>query len=173
MLEENKKAWHIKLKYALWADKISTKRSIGTSPFQLVYGTYVDFPVSLGIQVLKYLPTQDLELDSMQNRINHLIELQELWEEVYYKSHIFQEKMKDIFDRKVKKEHFHTNDLGLKWDVKIEDKGKHGKFDHLWKGPYHIAAYSGNNAYILKEVNGNFLLGGPVNGRFLKTYLVQ
>ena len=37
----------------------------------------------------------------MQNRINYLVELQELRGEVYHKSHIFQEKMKDIFDRKV------------------------------------------------------------------------
>ena len=59
LLEENKKAWHLKLKYALWENRISTKRSIGTSPFQLVYGTNVVFLVSLGIQVLKYLQTQD------------------------------------------------------------------------------------------------------------------
>jgi hypothetical protein len=114
--------------------------------------------LSLGIRVLKYLQTQDSESDSMQNRMNHLIELQELREEIYYKSHTFQEKMKDIFDKNVKKEHFHTNDLVLKWDARIEDKGKHGKFDHLWKGPYQIASYSGNNAYILKEVNGDFLI---------------
>ena len=81
--------------------------------------------------------------------------------------------MKYIFDRKVKKDDFHIDDLVLKWDSRIEDKGKHGKFDHLWKGPYQIIAYSGNNAYILKEVNGDFLLGGLVNGRFLKTYCVQ
>ena len=29
LLEENKRAWNTKLKYALWADKISTKRAIG------------------------------------------------------------------------------------------------------------------------------------------------
>ena len=33
LLEYNKKAWHTKLKYALWANKISTKRAIGMSPF--------------------------------------------------------------------------------------------------------------------------------------------
>ena len=170
MLEENKKAWHLKIKYSLWVEKISTKRSIGTSPSQLVYGTNVFFPVSLGIQVLKYLQIQDLETDSIQNRINHLIELQELWEEAYHKSQIFQGKMKSVFDRKVKKEHYHVGNLVLKSDFRFEDKGKHGKFDHLWKRPYQIVVYSGNNAYILKEVNGDFLPGGPVNGRFLKTY---
>lgn len=38
MLFENKKGWDSKLKYALWANKISRKKSIGTSHSQLVYG---------------------------------------------------------------------------------------------------------------------------------------
>ena len=43
LLEDNKRAWHTKLKYALWADRISTKKAIGMSPFQLVYGAKVFF----------------------------------------------------------------------------------------------------------------------------------
>ena len=81
--------------------------------------------------------------------------------------------MKDTFDRKIKKDYFHLQDVVLKRDARIEDKAKHGKFDHLWKDPYQIAAYSGNNAYILKEVNGDLLQGGPRNGRFLKPYYTQ
>ena len=157
----------MKLKFDLWENRISTKKSIGTSPFQLVYGINVFFPTSLGIQVLKFLQNQEEEPNSMQNRINHLIELQEIREDVYHKSQKFQEKMKDIFDRKIKKNDFHPRDLVLKWNSRSKDKGKHGKFDHLWKGPYQIASYSGNNAYILKEVNGDLLQGGQVNGIFL------
>ena len=44
MLFQNKRIWDIKLKYALWADKVIVKRSIGTSPFQLVYGIDAIFP---------------------------------------------------------------------------------------------------------------------------------
>jgi transposase InsO family protein len=33
VLTENKKDWHIHLKYALWENRISTKKSIGMSPF--------------------------------------------------------------------------------------------------------------------------------------------
>jgi transposase InsO family protein len=33
LLEDNKRAWNLKLKFALWADRVSTKRSIGISPF--------------------------------------------------------------------------------------------------------------------------------------------
>ena len=58
LLEDNKRAWHTKLKYALWADKISTKRAIGMSPFQLVYGAEVVFPTSLGVPVMKLLQEQ-------------------------------------------------------------------------------------------------------------------
>ena len=34
-LQDNKKAWQSQLKFALWEDRVSTKKSIGTSPFQL------------------------------------------------------------------------------------------------------------------------------------------
>ena len=149
LLEDNKKAWHLKLKYALWEDIISTKRSIGTSPFQLIYGTNVVFLASLGVQVIKYLENQEEEPNYVQNRINHLIELKEMRENVYHMSQNFQEKMKNTFDRKIKKDDFHLQDLVLKWDANIEDKGKHGKIDHLWKGPYQIVAYSGKKTYIL------------------------
>ena len=44
---------------------MSTKKSIGTSPFQLVYGTDVVFPASLGSPVMKFLQEQEAELDSM------------------------------------------------------------------------------------------------------------
>eukprot|EP00253_Pinus_taeda_P034230 PITA_34230 len=35
LLEENKKNWHKKLTNALWADRLSTKKSIGMSPYEL------------------------------------------------------------------------------------------------------------------------------------------
>ena len=66
LLQNNKKAWHSQLKFALSADRVSTKKSIGTSPFQLVYGTDVVFPASLGSPVMKFLQEQDTEPDSMQ-----------------------------------------------------------------------------------------------------------
>ena len=57
--------------------------------------------------------------------------------------------MKNTFDRKVKEEKFLIDDLVLKWDAPHEEKEKHGKFDHMWMGPYIIAAYRGDNSFIL------------------------
>ena len=58
----------------------------------------------------------------------------------------------------------------LRWDARNEEKGKHGKFDNLWKGPYKILAYQEQNAFLLKEMHGQECSGGPVNGRLLKHY---
>lgn len=53
MFNQNKKAWDSHLKFSLWANRISTKRSIGTSPFNFVYGIDVIFPIHLGVPMMK------------------------------------------------------------------------------------------------------------------------
>ena len=75
LLEYNKKSWHTKLKYALWANKINTKRAIGMSPFQLVYGAEVVFLASLGVPVMKLLRDPLDELNPIQRMINQIIDL--------------------------------------------------------------------------------------------------
>ena len=77
--------------------------------------------------------------------------------------------MKKTFDMRVEEQNFQVDDLVLKWDARKEEK--HGKFDHLWKGPYIIAAYRWENSIILQSQNKIQLKGGPVNGIFLKHYL--
>ena len=69
-LEDNKKAWNAKLKFSLWVDRVSTKKSIGTSPFHLVYGTDAIFLASIGPPMMKFLQEQDIELNPLQRRIN-------------------------------------------------------------------------------------------------------
>jgi len=76
LLQENKKAWHSKLIHALWADRISLKKSIGTSSFQLVYGSDVIFPSSLSLSVRTLLQEEGAETDPAQRRAYQLIELQ-------------------------------------------------------------------------------------------------
>jgi hypothetical protein len=78
--------------------------------------------------------------------------------------------MKESFDKKAKEDVFQTGDLVLKWDAYRQDKGKHGKFDTLWTGPFIISQVLQNNTFLLQNLEGNEVFGGPVNGRFLKTY---
>ena len=77
LLQENKKAWHSKLIHALWADRISAKKSIGTSPFQLVYGAEVIFPSLVSLPVRRLLQEEEAEVDPTQRIAYQLIELQQ------------------------------------------------------------------------------------------------
>jgi len=55
LLKDNTKTWNKKLINALWADRLTTKKSIGTSPYQLVCGMEIVFPLSLGVPIMKLL----------------------------------------------------------------------------------------------------------------------
>jgi hypothetical protein len=83
MLQENNKSWQKKLVHSLWVDKLNTKRSIGMSPYQLVYGIDVVFPTSSGVLVMKLLQKVQAEPNDIQRRINQMIQLQQSREEVY------------------------------------------------------------------------------------------
>ena len=63
------------LKYALWADRITTKKAIGLSPFQSVYGTDTIFPIQLGIPAIKFFQDSQEDPNDIQRRIFSLIEL--------------------------------------------------------------------------------------------------
>ena len=73
LLKQNKQSWDSRLKYALWEDRITIKKGIRTSPFQLVYGTHVVFPVQLGILVMKFLQDSQEKPGYIQRRIYALI----------------------------------------------------------------------------------------------------
>eukprot|EP00253_Pinus_taeda_P010173 PITA_10173 len=70
LLEINKKSWHKRLVNAIWVDRVSQKKSIGTSPFELVYGVDTIFPTSLAAPVVKLLWEVGSEEDPMQRRLN-------------------------------------------------------------------------------------------------------
>eukprot|EP00253_Pinus_taeda_P032038 PITA_32038 len=75
MLEDNKNSWDSKLKFALSTDRVTIKNSIGNSPFKLVYGADVVFPVQLILPVAKFLQEEQDEENDMVRRMNNLVEL--------------------------------------------------------------------------------------------------
>ena len=52
----------------------------------------------------------------------------------------------------------------------MQDKGKHGKCDSLWIGPFVITQVQHNNTFELQSLEGEEMFDGPVNARFLKLY---
>jgi hypothetical protein len=74
---ENKRSWDRKIKYALWADRITTKTSTGRTLFELVYGLEAKLPVNLQIPIFRFAQQYDTDGEEIQGRINQLIELDE------------------------------------------------------------------------------------------------
>jgi hypothetical protein len=79
-----------------------------------------------------------------------------------------QQKIKQAFDKKAKKEEFQMGDLVLKWDAPKQYKGKHGKFEALWVSPFKISEVFSNNTCRLQDLKDQEVFNGPVNGHFLK-----
>ena len=77
MLSKNKKVWDVNLRYALWAIRITVKRSIGTSPFSRLYGKQAILPIHLGLPVLKLIQHEIEEQNDTVRRVYEIIELQQ------------------------------------------------------------------------------------------------
>jgi hypothetical protein len=92
LLEYNKKAWDSKLKFALWADRVTTKRSLGFSPFYLVYGVEVIFSTQLVLPVEKFLQDYQGEPNDMVRKILQLVEVQQHREKLLDKAQDHQQK---------------------------------------------------------------------------------
>jgi hypothetical protein len=67
---ENKRSWDSKIKYALWADRITTKTSTRKTPFELVYGLEAKLPVNLQIPILRFAQQYTTEREAIQGQIN-------------------------------------------------------------------------------------------------------
>ena len=106
-------------------------------------------------------------------QMQFFLPVQQTREEVYNRAQKVQEDIKNIFDKRTKASDFKIGDKVLKLDSRREDKGKHGKFDNLWQGPYLIQSAIGNNAFFLQELNGVEVFGGLVNGWMLKHSFCQ
>lgn len=119
--------------------------------------------------VISFLQDAQAEPNAMIRRMNNVMELSENINKVWDNLLTYQQKMKTIFDRKAKEIMFQKGDLVLRWDVRREDKGKHGKFDPLWYGPFKINEVRMNNTFMLENLEGE-VLDMPVNGQYLKHY---
>jgi hypothetical protein len=56
------------------------KKSLGTSPFQLVYGTEAVFPTQLALTVAKFFQYYEGEPDHMVRRIHQIVEAHQIKE---------------------------------------------------------------------------------------------
>lgn len=93
----------------------------------------------------------------MQERLDELVGLAETRKEAYIGNQKLQLQVKTLYDKRTLSKKFELEDLVLVWNARIEDKGKHGKFDPIQLGCYLIEATWGEDSYILKDLSDNIL----------------
>eukprot|EP00253_Pinus_taeda_P016868 PITA_16868 len=77
-IKQNHKNWHKYLIFALWADHITQKASIGTSPFNLVYGKEAVIPSNLVLPSLALVQfIEENPSSSIQLRHDQILKLEE------------------------------------------------------------------------------------------------
>jgi hypothetical protein len=154
---ENKKSWDSKIKYVVWADRITTKTSTGKTPFELVYGLEVKLPVNLQIPILCFAQQYTTDAEAIQRRINQLMELDETRRSAFGQMERNQEKIKNTVHHKAKERNFTKGDLVVLWDKRREKPSMRKKFDSLWGGPYKIMSCAGMNSFNLETMEGEVL----------------
>jgi hypothetical protein len=85
---------------------VTTKRSLGVSPFQLMYGVEAIFTSQLTLPVEKFLQDYQGESDDMIRRMQQLVEVQKTREKILDKEYEHQQKINQYFYRKVRKQDF-------------------------------------------------------------------
>ena len=77
-IDQIQKNWHKSLTFSLWADRITQKASIGTSPFNLVYGKEAVIPSILALSSLALVQFIDLvPSSSLQLRMSQILKMEE------------------------------------------------------------------------------------------------
>eukprot|EP00253_Pinus_taeda_P022399 PITA_22399 len=170
-IEQNHKNWHKSLIFGLWADRITQKASIGSSPFNLVYGKEAVLPTNLVLPSLALVQfIEESPSSSIQLRHDQILKLEEEREKdkIIHAKH--QQINKSSFDSVLSgSKQFQVGDLVLKWDKAHEDKGKHTKFQKMWLGPFQICEKIGHSTFILQDLSG-LRDSLPVNGLILKKF---
>ena len=127
---ENQRIWHLALPNALWADRVTSKNSLGVSPYTLVYGKEAILPPNI------MLPSSIIAQESrgtdneiLQIRIYDLLKVEEsrsIAKECFKDQ---REVVKWWFDKhKSRKKEFEVGYLVLKWVHPHDEKGKQTKF---------------------------------------------
>ena len=163
------KDWHEMLPFALHGYRTSVRTSTGATPFSLVYGMEAVLPIEVEIPSMRILmETQLSEAEWCQSRYDQLNLIEEKRMTALCHGQLYQKRMKQAFDRKVKPREFKEGDLVLKKMILFHNDSR-GKWTPNYEGPYVVKKAFSGGALILTNMDGEEL-PRPVNTDAVKKY---
>ncbi|XP_012850074.1 PREDICTED: uncharacterized protein LOC105969843 [Erythranthe guttata] len=163
-LDRAKGNWVDELHSVLWAYRTSPKEATGETPFSLVHGSEAVIPLEVGIPSRRVKNFS--EVDNGERLRADLDLAEELREQAAIRMEVSKARMKNAYDRKVRKRHFQVGDLVLKQADALKATGK---MEPNWEGPYVVKKILKGGAYELATATGN-KLPRPWNIGHLKKY---
>jgi len=153
---EIKKHWKNHLQSALWADRITVRKSRGYSPFFLLYGHHAMLPVELdlsswyGFQWRYPMTTVELIATRMKQLERRDIDLKAATETLN-QARI---KSKEYFDkrRNYRPQAIKVGDFVLLYESHLETRISR-KFVNLWTGPYIVQEVREDGAYLISQLD--------------------
>ncbi|XP_039685658.1 uncharacterized protein [Medicago truncatula] len=156
------KDWHEMLPFALHGYRTSVRTSTGATPFSLVYGMEAVLPVEVEIPSLRILMEANLsEAEWVQNRYDQLNLIEEKRMAALCHGQLYQKRMKQAFDKKVRPREFKEGDLVLKKIFSFQPDSR-GKWAPNYEGPYVVKKAFSGGAMTLQTMDGEEL-PRPVN----------
>ncbi|XP_039688639.1 uncharacterized protein [Medicago truncatula] len=140
----------------------NVRTSTGATPFSLVYVVEAILPVEVEIPSLRVLMEAELsEAEWSQNRYDQLNLIEEKRMAALCHGQLYQTRMKQAFDKKVRPRDFKEGDLLVK-SIKSFQPDPRGKWTPNYEGPYVVKRAFSSGALILTTMDGEDL-PRPVN----------
>ncbi|KAF3918141.1 hypothetical protein AA313_de0203932 [Arthrobotrys entomopaga] len=176
LCDGNDSQWVKHLHSVLWADRVTTKKTTGHSPYYLLYGMDPLLPVDLAYPTWNVLPWPDVytTADLLAMRARHLERRDEDLEEATFRLERHRENAAESWDERhtVTDRTFQIGEMVLLHDTQL--KFSHSaKLRYRWIGPYRIAeAYPEKGSYRIAELNGALKKRAVASDR-LKPFLIR
>lgn len=154
------KQWRRNLDAVLWADRVTTRKSTGFSPFRLIYGEDCVLPVELSAQTWAVIDWN--RVNSIEKLLAARARLLQRRDEDIKKAQeavrASREKNKAWFDKNkpIRKDKLVVGDWVLVHNTQLEKQWSK-KLDNRWLGPYKIRSVSDKGTYLLQEPDGTHL----------------
>jgi hypothetical protein len=155
-------SWPKYLSLALWADRISVRRSTGYSAFEILYGRDCLLPVELDLESWSMIDWEAVQTreDLLMARMRQLDQRTLTEAEAARNLRNSRQDNKVYFDqhRRLRPEHqkLRVSDLVLLHDTRYDkDRARARKLNYKWNGPYRIQKIGEDSTfYILEELDG-------------------
>ena len=166
--------WPDYLGYAIWADRITVKRTTGYSPYYLLYGQHPLMPYDVHDRTFHSLdwPSVTTTEELLALRIIQLSKKDELLEEAVKANNKSRLKAADAFNRKHAARMTTGDYKPGEWVIVYNEAldNQHGlKGTAKWFGPFIIVQRRPSGAYIIQQPDG-VVLRKPIAWKRLKLY---